>query len=283
MLAGRPNYPEPARRRTARRNLYGQVVHELGERIAAGEFPEQAALPVEPELAAQLGVSRNLLREAVKALASKGLVEVRPRRGTRVRPRADWHLLDPEVLGWLDAVGQRLPHAFDLVEFRMIVEPAASRLAAMRATAEEKAGIDAACGALEACVGYPERIAACDLAFHGSILAASHNGVLSHLGSLIASLMQLQVITTTDHPGAFERGLPLHRELTQSILRGEADRAEEVSRRLVAMPYQDLAGRLRVPPARMLGTGEATSSSRKIRTSGLSKAARVRTAKNGEA
>lgn len=283
MLAGRPNHPETAQARTARRNLYGQVVHELGQRITAGEYPEQMALPIEPELAAQLGVSRNLLREAIKALASKGLVEVRPRSGTRVRPRGDWHLLDPDVLGWLDAVGQRLPHAFDLVEFRMIVEPAASRLAALRATAEEKAGIDAACTALEACVTCQELIAACDLAFHGSILAASHNRVLIHLGSLIASLMQLQVITTTDHPGAFERGLPLHRELTTAILRGAAGRAEEVSRRLVAMPYQDLAGRLRMPPARMLGPGGVTSSSRKIRTSGLSKAAWVRTAKNGEA
>ena len=252
MLAGRPTHAAPAQRRAARRNLYGQVVHELGQRIAAGEFPEQAALPGEPELAAQLGVSRNLLREAVKALASKGLVEVRPRSGTRVRPRADWHLLDPEVLGWLDAVGQRLPHALDLVEFRMIVEPAASRLAALRATEEEKAGIDAACGALEACVGHPELIASRDLAFHGSILAASHNAVLIHLGSLIASLMQLQVITTTDHPGAFERGLPLHRELTQAILRSDAARAELVSRELVAMPYQDLAGRLRLPAARLM-------------------------------
>ena len=122
------------------------------------------------------------------------------------------------MLGWLDAVGQRLPHAFDLVEFRLIVEPAASRLAALRATTEEKAGIEAACAALEACVGKPEQIPARDLAFHGSILVASHNSVLTHLGSLIASLMQLQVITTTDHPGAFERGLPLHRELTDAIL-----------------------------------------------------------------
>jgi GntR family transcriptional regulator, galactonate operon transcriptional repressor len=236
----------------ARRNLYAQVVHELGQRIAAGEFPPGAALPIESELAAQLGVSRNLLREAVKALASKRLVEVRPRSGTRVRPRGDWHLLDPDVLGWLDAVGQGLPHALDLVEFRLIVEPAASRLAALRATPAEKAGIAAACAALEACVGQPELIPARDIAFHGRILAASHNSVLNHLGSLIASLMQLQVTTTTDHPGAFERGLPLHRELAEAIARGEARRAEDISRRLVSMPYQDLAGRLRLPTARML-------------------------------
>ena len=245
--------PAPQRRQT-RRNLYAQVVHELGQRIASGAFPQGGALPIESELAAQLGVSRNLLREAVKALASKRLVEVGPRSGTRVRPRGDWHLLDPDVLGWLDTAGQRLPHALDLVEFRLIVEPAASRLAALRASPAEKAGIAAACTALEACVGQPELIPSRDIAFHGSILAASHNSVLNHLGSLIASLMQLQVTTTTDHPGAFERGLPLHRELTQAIAQGEAAQAEAVSRRLVSMPYRDLASRLRLPGARMLAT-----------------------------
>ena len=243
-------------RRQGRRNLYAQVVHELGQRIAAGEFPETEPLPIESDLAAQLGVSRNLLRESVKALVSKGLVEVRPRSGTRVRPRGEWHLLDPDVLGWLDAVGQRLHHAFDLVEFRLIVEPAASRLAALRATSAERSAIAAACTALEACVGQPDLVPARDLVFHGSILAASHNSVLIHLGSLIASLMQLQVTTTTDHPGAFERGLPLHRVLTEAIVANDAARAEAVSRQLVSMPYQDLAGRLRLPPALTLETDE---------------------------
>jgi DNA-binding FadR family transcriptional regulator len=233
--------PPPPRRR----NLYEQVVQELGQRVVAGAFAGAAAsLPTEAQLAAELGVSRNLLREAVKALVSKGLIEVRPKSGTRVRPRSQWHLLDPDVLAWLDAAGRRLPHAFDLVEFRLIVEPMASCLAALRATPEEKAAILAACAALEACVGHPELVPARDLAFHGSILAASHNAVLDHLGSLIASLMQLQVLTTTDHPGAFERGLPLHREVAEAISRGDARAAEDASRRLVRMPYEDLAGRL---------------------------------------
>jgi GntR family transcriptional regulator, galactonate operon transcriptional repressor len=250
----RPVGPDASVPPQPRRNLYAQVVHELGQRIAAGEFPERSALPVEAELAARLGVSRNLLREAVKALASKGLVEVRTRSGTRIRPHSDWHLLDPDVLGWLDAVGQRLPHAFDLVEFRLIVEPVASRLAAMRATTEEKAAIADACSALEACIGHPHLVADRDISFHRSILAASHNSVLNHLGSLIASLMQLQVTTTTDHPGAFECGLPLHRELTEAINRGDAQAAEHTSRRLVEMPYRDLAARLQLTADSVLAT-----------------------------
>jgi GntR family transcriptional regulator, galactonate operon transcriptional repressor len=238
-----------------RAKLYGQVVEQLGLRVVRGDFGATGVLPVEPQLAAELGVSRNLLREAVKALASKGLLDVGPRSGTRVRPQPDWHLLDPDVLAWLDSSGQRLKRSFGLVEFRLIVEPAASYLAALRATEAERQGILVALEALEACVGHPELVPARDIAFHRSIHAASHNPVLNHLGSLISSLMQIQVLTTTDRPGDFERGLPLHRELAETILRGAASEAEDASRRLVRMPYEDLRARLGFPRHLMLNDG----------------------------
>jgi GntR family transcriptional regulator, galactonate operon transcriptional repressor len=229
-----------------RRNLFAQVVDELGRRVVRGDFARRGVLPIEPQLAAELGVSRNLLREAVKVLAGKGLLEVRPRSGTRPRAQLDWHLLDPDVLAWLDTSGHRLEHSFDLVEFRLIIEPKASYLAAVRAILEEKRAIAAACAALEACVGRPELVPDRDGAFHRSIHAASGNAILNYLGSLIASLMQVQVLMTTDLPGSFERGLPLHRELTEAILRGDGPAAEDTSSRLIQMPYNDLAGRRRL-------------------------------------
>src|SRR5919206_1665327 len=116
----------PARRR----NLFAQVLDELGRRVVRGDFDSSGVLPIEPRLAAELGVSRNLLREAVKVLAGKGLLEVRPKSGTRLRARPDWHLLDPDVLAWLDASGHGFERSFELVEFRLIVEPKASYLAA---------------------------------------------------------------------------------------------------------------------------------------------------------
>jgi DNA-binding FadR family transcriptional regulator len=240
-----------------RTSSHVQVVQRLGARIVSGEFGAAGGgLPIEPELAAGMGVGRNVLREAVKVLASKGLVEVRRKSGTRVLPRKAWNLLDPDVLAWLDQAGHRLEHSFDLVEFRLIVEPQASFLAAKRATAEERRAIRQAYVDLEACIGHPDRVAGCDLVFHGSILAASHNAILNHLGSLIASLMQRQVLTTTDHDGAFERGLPLHLELTDAIVRGDAAAAETISRRLVLQPYDDLAQRLSLPAATRLAESE---------------------------
>jgi len=236
----------------SRRNLHDQIVEALGQRIVGDEFGREGLLPTEPQLAAELGVSRNALREAIKVLVSKGLVEVRPKTGMRVRPAADWKLLDREVLSWHAFSSRHLDHSFDLVELRMIVEPRASYLAAKRATAAEVAAIDEACTRLEGCVGKPDLVPEADIVFHRSILLASHNAILDHLGSLVASLMQIQVLMTTQHRGSFERGLPLHRALAEAIRRHDASGAEEISLRLVQMPYEDLAERLRLAPASLL-------------------------------
>ncbi|MBV9244721.1 MAG: FadR family transcriptional regulator, partial [Methylobacteriaceae bacterium] len=176
----------------------------------------------------------------------------RPKSGTRIRPAADWNLLDRDILGWYVHSELQLTRAFELVEFRLIVEPKAAYLAARRATSEDIAAIDAACTALEACIGRPQLVAERDIVFHRSIHFASHNALLNHLGSLTASLMQMQVDMTTQEQGSFESGLPLHRELTEAIRRREAVKAEEVSRRLVQMPYDDLASRYAVPAQRRL-------------------------------
>ena len=90
-----------------RRSLPEQVVDELGQRIVRGDFSRSGGLPTEPELSAEFGISRNAIREAIKVLASKGLLEVRPKTGTRIRTREDWNVLDPDVVGWFSSVRQR--------------------------------------------------------------------------------------------------------------------------------------------------------------------------------
>src|ERR671936_3107405 len=87
-----PTYP--------RRGLHGAIVHDIGVRIMRGELQPGDLLPTEEELRGELAVSRTVLREAIKVLAAKGLVESRPKTGTRVRPRQSWNLLDPDVLAW---------------------------------------------------------------------------------------------------------------------------------------------------------------------------------------
>ncbi len=236
-----------------RRTLPEQVVDELGQRIVRGDFARSGGLPTEPELSAELGISRNVLREAIKVLASKGMIDVRPKVGMRIRTPDDWNMLDPDVLSWFSIDGSQLRNAHDFVEFRRIIEPKASYLAALRATEAEISGIKAAFDALYACIGQTEKVPAADIVFHRSIYSASHNVVLQHLGLLITPLMQTQVVMTTDAPGSFEKGLPLHRKVTDAIARRDPKRAETYSRLLVNMPYQDLNNRLHPEDRGLLG------------------------------
>jgi GntR family transcriptional regulator, galactonate operon transcriptional repressor len=236
----------------ANRGLHNQVVNELGQRIVWNEFGATGLLPTEPNLAAELGVSRNVLREAVKVLVGKGLLEVRPKTGTRIQPRTEWNLLDRSVLDWHASSREKTRHSFDLVEFRLIVEPRASYLAAKRASRAERSAILEACTRLEDCVSHPNDIPATDIVFHNLIHRASQNPLLIYLGKLLGSLMSVQVRLTTEDLEQFKKGLPYHRKLAEAISQKDPERAEAMSTALVRMPYSDLAGRLRVKSAARL-------------------------------
>jgi DNA-binding FadR family transcriptional regulator len=228
-----------------RANLHDHIVDALGARIVRGEFRENTVLPNEPTLATELGVGRNALREAVKVLVSKGLVEVRPKTGTRVLARDRWNLLDREVLGWMIRSGQQVQHAMGLVEFRLIFEPKASYLAAIRATNEEREAILSTCEDLEACIGKPLNLMSeIDLRFHRTILRASHNDILVHLGSLIEALMKIQVVSTSQDQAELAAGVQKHRDLANAIARGDATAAETASWVLVMAPYRQLSDSL---------------------------------------
>src|SRR5690242_14569228 len=101
-----------------------RVVDELGRRVVGGVWEPGQPLPVEDLLAAEIGVSRGVLREAVKALVAKGMLRVRPRTGTRVLPPGHWNHLDRDVLRWKQA-GDATALLRDTSELRRIVEPEA--------------------------------------------------------------------------------------------------------------------------------------------------------------
>ena len=98
---------KPLGRTYRQRNLHSQVVREIGSRIMRGFFKPMDVLPDEESMGNQLGVSRTVVREAIKVLSAKGLVETRPRRGTLVLQDRFWNRLDPDVLSWIDEAGQR--------------------------------------------------------------------------------------------------------------------------------------------------------------------------------
>jgi DNA-binding FadR family transcriptional regulator len=156
-------------------SFHASTVDRLGAWIAQGNVGPGQSLKVEAALGEEFGVSRTVIREAIKTLVAKGMLEVGPKVGTRVLPVRSWNLFDPQVVGWLAAKG--LPQSFvmDLLDLRRAIEPMAVRWACERATAQQIAEIQAAYLVLEASVANKGDYNHADQCFHEAVLAASHN------------------------------------------------------------------------------------------------------------
>src|SRR5438093_11453299 len=155
-----------------RRGLHGAVVHDIGVRILRGELQPGDLLPVDDDLIGESVVSRTVLREAIKVLAAKRLVQSRPKTGTRVRPRRDWNLLDPDVLAWQLEAGLDRRFLDAALELRQLIEPQAARLAAGRATEAQLAALAQAHDEMERAGEDIELFMEPDLRFHGLLLEA---------------------------------------------------------------------------------------------------------------
>lgn len=212
------------------RGLHGRVIRELGLRIVGGSLAPGRALPNEEELGAELGVSRTVVREAVKALLAKGLVEVRPRTGTRVRPRRAWHLLDPDVIAWQFASIEAKPQDLhELREVRASIEPSAARLAAVRRTDGELAEIDAHCRRMESAMAEPLALAVAEADFHTSVVDAAHNGLLSHMNTVIRIALDAVGAVSDPAPPA----MALRRGIAEAIRRADPSESERLMRTLL--------------------------------------------------
>lgn len=225
--------PAPLGQRTySTRSLHGQVVHELGKRIVTGDIGEGAVLPNETELGASFDVSRTALREGIKVLTAKGLLASRTRTGTRVRPRNEWNMLDPDVLSWrLSASTQTEQFIRDLVEFRQAVEPLAASLAAQRATDEDVAKLEQAYEDMVAAGDDVEAAVEPDLRFHQSILQASGNELLAPLGAMIETALIASFRLST--PAIKLDALEVHKAVLDAIKAGDAEEAHLATLRLL--------------------------------------------------
>jgi DNA-binding FadR family transcriptional regulator len=216
--------------------MHGRVVEWLGLRIVSGEFAAGSQLPNEADLAARLAVSRGGVREAIKALAAKGLVEPRPRLGTRVLSRPEWNLMDRDVIDWH---GQSADLAFlsDLMELRQMVEPAAARLAAERADEQQLADLEVAYqGMALHADNLPAAEAAfveADLAFHLTILRGSGNQLIEQLGRLLEAGLHHALEATSHLPGGVSTTLPLHRTVLTAVRGRKPIAAERATKRLL--------------------------------------------------
>jgi DNA-binding FadR family transcriptional regulator len=224
----------PSRAGYPHRNLHGQIVHAIGRQILRGELRPGDPIPLPHDLPA----SRTALREAIKVLAAKGLVEARPKTGTRVRARDAWNLLDPDVLAWRQDGMPPLRFVRSVTELRSIIEPGAAALAAARASASDIAAIERAFHDMEAAVPLhgPMDVSAfveADTRFHTAILQAAGNDILEQLAHVVAVALRASFEVTSRIPGSARATLPRHRAVLEAIRTGRPQPAAGTMRALV--------------------------------------------------
>lgn len=223
-------------------SIRSRITRDIAIRIMSGEIPPGGRLPVEADLIEAMGVSRTVLREAVRTLAAKGIIVSRKKAGTIVRPMQDWNLLDGDVLQWLDEVDLGKAYMKDISEARLIFEPKAARLAALRASQGELTLISDAYRRMRSALENDlERYTEADMAFHQAILSASHNHVLSQMGKVISSALRRLLRASVESSGDYARGIRAHGDVLAAIRNRDPDEAERAMRALIAVSADDLS------------------------------------------
>ncbi|RJQ84428.1 FadR/GntR family transcriptional regulator [Amycolatopsis panacis] len=220
------------------RGLHGQTVETLSARILSGAWDEGTVLDL-PALREELDISLTALREALKVLAAKGMIDARQKRGTFVQPRDRWNLLDADVMRWQTAASGN-PALFDeLTEVRTVVEPSAARLAAERAGDEDIAALRSALDRMAAAKSDPDAGVEADLAFHRALMTATHNNFLRQVERVLAiGLAERDRIV--HHARTADDPVPSHREVLDAIVARDPDAAESAMVALVRKSHEDL-------------------------------------------
>jgi DNA-binding FadR family transcriptional regulator len=222
------------------KNVHGNTVDHLGQAVVAGRFAVGASLPPEAALCDQLGVSRTVVREAVKSLVAKGLLSTGPKVGTRVLSGEQWNWFDPDVIAWQTQAGLDAGFLADLQELRRVVEPAAVRMAAQRATADDIAQIEEAFAGMARAVEGEGDYVVHDLRFHQGLLRASHNRMLVQMSKALSALLRTSFEISTTRPDGPRSSLPLHRAVLQAVAAHKPDKAERAIRVLIDGAAQDI-------------------------------------------
>jgi GntR family transcriptional regulator, galactonate operon transcriptional repressor len=198
--------------------LFGQVARQLGRAIVAGDYAAGDLLPNETGLADGISVSRTAYREAVKILTAKGMVEAKPKSGTRVAPRDSWNLIDPDVLHWQLSMNPSKQFIRELFEMRLIIEPKAAGLAAERRTDAQLAALENAVRRMETERAYSEASIRADLDFHRAIFATAGNPQLACLAHVVVATIQWTMLLQSSKANeAFAGPLRDHRRVMDAI------------------------------------------------------------------
>jgi len=217
MVAFRPHLRTASRSRS--RSAHDLVTHGIGHAIIEGQFPVGSTLPGDAELMERFAVSRTALREAMKTLAAKGLIESKTKVGTRVLGQKSWNMFDADILEWRLQLGVDRPFLESLFEIRQALEPLAAATAALYRTDDDIERIRSELMAMRLPDQTKESFTRADLAFHRAILDASANPFLQSMGSVIEAALAASFTITSpvDSPQRFELSKQQHGAIFDAI------------------------------------------------------------------
>lgn len=235
------------------RGILGAAVNNLGTRIVGGEWGEGDVVSKEADLVDELGVSRSVIRESFRILGAKGLIRSRTSDGTRVQPRDEWRLLDPDVMDWRIKAGDTERLLRDLLKVRLVLEPGVVFTATMQADAAAEARIHAAWKAKEAVMEDPDLPHAerrqmfidTDLEFHRAFLGAVGSELMDQLFSVIEAALELLLDLQMKGRGyttrmiGMEESHELHAAVYDAFAERDAVTAETAMRNLIARAIAD--------------------------------------------
>jgi DNA-binding FadR family transcriptional regulator len=209
------------------RGLHAHVVDRLGLAVSAGDLPSGTTVRIE-ELEARYGVSRSVVREAIRVLASMGMVSSRRRVGIQILAATEWNLYDPQVIRWRLASPGRIAQLRSLTELRTAIEPEAARLAATRAPLADASSLMGLAGKMWAAgrSGAAAEFLDLDIRFHRLVLSSSGNEMFGKLHTLVT-----EVLTGRSQYGLMPRNphdeaLQLHVDVASAIQRSNPDEAQ---------------------------------------------------------
>lgn len=226
----------------ASRDRHGSIVDALGTEIC-GVLPAGALLNPD-DLGVRFAASRPAIREALRVLGAKGLVEPKRGRGTITLPPQCWNLLDPDVVRWRLRSPDRIGQLKEMLELRSAFEPEASALAAVAATPDQITEL-LSCAAQLWGLGHrddPVAFIEADAAFHRLLLTASGNRILAQFAPVVEAILRGRLAEGLTPSLPAEGALDQHLALAGAIGRRDAEEARRLSRELVAATFEESRG-----------------------------------------
>ena len=238
--------PMEVRTQLGRTLTYG-MLDALGRAIVIGTY-EACSFPTEAELAKQHGVSRSVVREALKMLAAKGLLTARPKHGTIIQPSSFWNLFDSDVLRWLLERNFSMELLRHFNQLRVAIEPEAAALAAVNADANQRWAISAGLHRMEAAQLGQDNALEADIAFHVAVLKASKNPFFAQLQDVVAPALHRSIQFKNRIKGG-SANVADHAAVKDAIMRGDAEGARVAMRKIIGEALESIEDQVDEPNA----------------------------------